>query len=274
MSADQQALIEELGRHLALMAKNQSTPVIVGLSGAQGSGKSTLARMLAKTLQSEHSAAAVIVSLDDLYLTKAERTKLGLTVHPLCATRGVPGTHDVALGLSVFSALKHMRPGEKVNLPRFDKLVDDRVPNSDAIKEPPDVILFEGWCVGAGPHEVAALVEPLNDLERQDDPDGTWRRWSNDHLQGAYQELWRVLDLLILIQVPDLEFVIEARLQQEREMAAAAPDASQMSREQVERFVAHYERLTRHIWATMPDYADAVLARDASGFRDLRFRKN
>ncbi|PTT43253.1 kinase, partial [Stenotrophomonas sp. HMWF022] len=75
-------------------------PLILGLCGAQGSGKSTIAARLAK--QVERSA---ILSLDDLYLTRAERQKLARAVHPLFATRGVPGTHDVALGVETIAAV-------------------------------------------------------------------------------------------------------------------------------------------------------------------------
>jgi D-glycerate 3-kinase len=72
---------------------------VLGLCGAQGSGKSTLAAALARMLARDGTRTAIL-SLDDIYLTRAERLQLAREVHPLFATRGAPGTHDVALGLA------------------------------------------------------------------------------------------------------------------------------------------------------------------------------
>src|SRR5262249_32807486 len=92
-------------------------PVRVALAGPQGSGKATDARVLQLLLR-EAGLKAVTLSLDDLYLPKAARVRLARDVHPLLATRGVPGTHDVALGVDVLHRLA--RTGE-TQLPRFDK---------------------------------------------------------------------------------------------------------------------------------------------------------
>src|SRR4026208_2618132 len=75
----------------------EGRPLIVGINGAQGSGKSTLCKCL-EVLLVEHQQRGVTVSLDDLYLTRAERLEAAMDHHPLFATRGVPGTHDIALG--------------------------------------------------------------------------------------------------------------------------------------------------------------------------------
>src|SRR5688572_24381378 len=96
-------------------------PLIVGINGAQGAGKSTLCKFL-EVLLVEHNQRGITVSLDDLYLTRAERLEAARDHHPLFATRGVPGTHDVALGETIFDALQARRP---VTLPRFDKSIDD-----------------------------------------------------------------------------------------------------------------------------------------------------
>ena len=62
----------------------------IGMNGAQGSGKSTLARFLQIYFQELHGLSVVILSLDDLYLTRADRIALAEEVHPLFKTRGVP----------------------------------------------------------------------------------------------------------------------------------------------------------------------------------------
>lgn len=247
---------------LAALAKR---PFILGICGAQGSGKSTLSDALAENLRAGGLRVAVL-SLDDLYLTRAERQGLAREIHPLLSTRGVPGTHDVALGLSVLDGLA--RPGRML-LPRFDKAVDDRALPGTGIDGPVDLVLLEGWCVGAVPQDGRALADPLNDLERTQDPDGRWRHYVNDRLAGDYQRLFARLDALMLLAAPDFAVVRDWRIQQEESLRARLRDAGRstdqtMSDGQVVAFIQFYERLTRHILTEMPDRADLVLRLDAA----------
>lgn len=232
-------------------------PLVLGLCGAQGSGKSTVAAALAARF-----AHTVVLSLDDLYRTRRERAQLAQDVHPLFATRGVPGTHDVALGLATFAQLD---AGEAPPLPRFDKATDDRVDPARwvAAPVPTRLVIFEGWCVGARPQDAAALAEPVNALERERDPSGVWRRYANAALAGAYQRLFARIDLLALLRAPRWTQVLAWRLEQEKALRrSGAHGAGVMSDDEVRAFVRHYERLTRHILETMPDYADLVLQLD------------
>jgi len=243
---------------------------VAGICGSQASGKSTLSAALVRRAADE-GVPAVSLSLDDIYLTRAEREELARTVHPLLRTRGVPGTHDVALGLQVIAALER---GEAALLPRFDKGTDDRAPQSAWDHAPANtrLLIFEGWCTGAEPQDEAALAEPVNALERDEDPDGSWRTHANRALAGEYRALFGRLDLLILLAAPGFETVYGWRCQQEQVLhQRGAPQA--MSDEAIARFIAHYERLTRHILSEMPARADMVawLAEDRSAVRiDLR----
>jgi hypothetical protein len=114
------------------------------------------------------------LSIDDLYLTRAQRTELARRVHPLFQTRGVPGTHDVALGVAVLEALT--KPG-RVSIPRFDKGQDDRAPSSEwpALAGPCDVVLFEGLWIGLPPMPAHTIAQPINALEAQEDANTVWR---------------------------------------------------------------------------------------------------
>lgn len=238
-------------------------PITLGLCGSQGAGKTTLTAAAARLLAGQGLRVAIL-SLDDLYLTRAERAALAAEVHPLFATRGPPGTHDVALGEAVLDALK--APGSTL-LPRFDKAQDTRRPihQWDTFEGPADVILFEGWCVGARPQSVADLARPVNDLDRQEDPEGIWRTHVNAALAGPYQRLFDRLDVLALLAAPGFEAVYDWRCEQEAELRRrAAPDApGLMDRAQLRRFVSHYERLTRHILAEMPGRADLTIHLDS-----------
>jgi D-glycerate 3-kinase len=234
---------------------------VLGISGLQGSGKSTLAAQVVDAARGTGLAAAA-VSLDDFYLPAEERRGLARRVHPLLATRGPPGTHDVFLALRTLDALLD---GGTPPLPRFDKLGDDRMPAArwPAPARPLDLLVFEGWCLGVPPQPVAALHEPVNALERDEDADGRWRRFCNEALARDYPPLWARIDVLWLLQAPGFEAVPGWRLQQERALQAAAPGRTGMDAAQVARFVQHYERVSRHALQALPGLADARVPLDA-----------
>lgn len=231
---------------------------VIGLCGAQGSGKTTVARFTARLLE-ERGLRAVALSLDDFYLTHDARQRLAREVHPLLATRGPPGTHDVGMAGAAIDAL---RTRGKATLPRFDKAADTRAPRSawPTVASPVDVILLEGWCVGAISQGEAALATPVNDLERDEDPKGVWRHYVNDQLDGPYKALFARLHDLILLEAPSFDVVVGWRREQEAKLRAKAGGG--MNDAQITRFVAYYERLTRWILAEMPSRADWVVTLD------------
>lgn len=236
-------------------------PLMLGICGAQGSGKSTLSEGLAAHLEGEGLKTALL-SLDDLYLAPESRP---VGVSPLFATRGVPGTHDVALGERVLTSLE---AGQPVRLPRFDKANDRPFPEKDWPEIfTADVIIFEGWCVGAHPQADEDLNAPVNDLEREDN--GVWRDAVNAALKGPYATLFSHIDRLILLAAPGFGIVRDWRIEQENTLRArlkaeGRTGARVMNDAEVGRFIQHYERLTRHILQTMPLYADLTLQLDPS----------
>jgi D-glycerate 3-kinase len=239
----------------ALAEKGQA--LVVGICGSQGSGKSTGAAVL-QILLREAGLAVATLSIDDLYLSRAERAHLAETVHPLLATRGPPGTHDVALGVHLLEALR--RPGITA-IPRFDKGRDARADPAqwERFEGPADVILFEGWCVGAKAQPPASLAEPLNDLERNQDPDGTWRRAVNAALAGSYRALFAPIAFQAFLAAPSFEVVAGWRKEQEEKLRQKHEGGRAMSDAEIDRFVQFYERLTRFMLAQMPERADALM---------------
>jgi D-glycerate 3-kinase len=234
-------------------------PFVLGVCGAQGSGKSTLAEGLTQRLTAKGLRAATL-SIDDLYLSRAERARLGAIVHPLFVTRGVPGTHDAALGLHLLDAV---RAGADVVLPRFDKATDDPAPTGTPVKGPLDVLIFEGWCVGARAQDDAALLTPVNALEAERDPEVTWRRFVNLALATDYADLFARIDRLVLLAAPGFEVVRDWRIQQEHELRRRVGEGARTMRDdEIGVFIQHYERLTRHILSDMPAYADLTLRLD------------
>jgi D-glycerate 3-kinase len=243
---------------LAAHARKQATAV-VALCGAQGSGKTTVAAAT-RALLAERGCTALVLSLDDLYLPHAERQRLAREVHPRLAVRGPPGTHDVPLGLHLLAAVARDRA---IALPRFYKATDDPAPpeTRPRFQGPAEVVIFEGWCVGARPQPREALRAPINALERDEDPDGRWRSFVNTALAAAYPPLFEAHDALVLLQAPGFEAVAHWREEQEAKLRART--GAGMSGAEIARFVAHYERLTRWILDEMPARADRVFALDA-----------
>lgn len=236
-------------------------PRLVGLCGPQASGKTTGVAILQRLLERSGFAVAAF-SIDDLYLTRAGRMTLAEEVHALFATRGPPGTHDIALCNAVFDDLLAGRP---TAIPVFDKARDDRAPRGAwrRCEGPVDIVLFEGWCVGAAPQPEARLEAPVNALEREEDPEGVWRRHVNAALAGPYRALFDRFDLLIQLRAPDFSVIPRWRREQEAKLRARTGGGDRtMSDAEVARFVAHDERISRWIDEEMPGRADILIALD------------
>lgn len=238
---------EPLAARASRLRQVRRKTVTIGIAGAQGLGKSTIAAAT-KAMLEERGLSTAVLSLDDFYLTRQARLRLGAEIHPLLATRGPPGTHDVKLAGAVLDQLK---TAGKVSLPRFDKASDDRTPRGtwETIASPVDVVLFEGWCMGARAQGQAALDRPVNDLEVEEDPQGIWRAYVNAQLDGPYQDLFGRLNELVFLKAPSFEVVARWRGEQERNNGGPMDQAT------VERFIGHYERITRWMLQEMPDRA-------------------
>ncbi|MGW8201851.1 kinase [Sphingomonas bisphenolicum] len=252
-----------LARQIAQWHGSAGRTLVIGMNGAQGSGKSTVCRFLQASLLPEYGLSATVVALDDLYLPLQAREQMAQDIHPLFRTRGVPGTHDVDAGISL---LEDMAAGREVLIPRFSKALDDRLPPTGWTRHSGkvDILLFEGWCVGARPEDATSLIQPLNALEAQDDPDGIWRHHVNHALETSYAQWFSLIDHLVMLQPPSFDHVLNNRLLQEHKLRAIAPDAPGiMDDAAVARFVSHYERLTRHMFADLPARADMVFSLDA-----------
>lgn len=216
---------------------------LIAIAGAQGSGKSTLATEAARRL------ASVAVSLDDVYLTKAERADLAVRAHPLFAVRGPPGTHDLDRLRRTIDRLRTAKPDDRTLLPAFDKLADDRRPEADwpIHSGRPRAILVEGWCLGATPQDAAVLEAPVNALERDDDPAGRWRRAINAALASDYARLFSTFEALLFLKAPAFGRVLDWRTEQEASLTGAP--VAPARRYELARFVQHFERITRHMMA-------------------------
>lgn len=233
-------------------------PWRLALAGLPGCGKTTLAAAVVKLAQ--HAGwTALALSLDDFYWPRGTRLALAAHIHPLLATRGVPGTHDLALLNYVLTQLPRASRAHPVAIPRFDKGRDTRVAPSrwNKVHAPPQLVILEGWCLGITPQPDKALVAPLNALERTRDRDGRWRAYVNRRV-ADYLPLWDDADNRALIRMPDWRGVQRQRRHAEQALRARhAPHA--MDDATLRRFLQHYERLGRWSLRHPPERADLVL---------------
>ena len=241
--ADWDAVASDMAELIDGSPLNQR-PRVVGICGSQGSGKSTLASIVVERLQ-QCGLGAVAVSLDDFYLTQAQRIELAQTVHPLLRTRGVPGTHDTRWLARVLNAIESADPAEgaTIDLPIFDKGLDDR---NGRQRLHCQILVLEGWCIGV--QAQPDVLQTINALETREDADGLWRSWVNDQIRQNYEALWKSIDYWVQLRPPGFEQVVQWRSEQEQQIE---PD-KRMNAEALQRFIDHYERLTRWQWDCAP----------------------
>lgn len=262
-------LIEDLERVYLPLAEmiaiglDTTNMQIIGVNGAQGAGKTTFCALMKLVLEGGYGLKVLNLSIDDLYLSRKDREKLAETVHPLFITRGVPGTHYVQKGIDLFNTLANAAPTDSTPIPRFNKATDDVYPENecDHFKGRPDVILFDGWFMGASEQPLTELLNPVNELEEKEDKDAIWRTYVNLQLKTEYNRLFDCLNLLVMLQVPSFEKVYEWRALQEEKLRISTKGQDHlrvMNDVELRRFISHYERLTRWMLKELPDRADVL----------------
>jgi len=239
--------------------KNKKTKVI-GLTGGQGSGKSTISNILKIILKENFNLETVIFSIDDFYKTFKERERMSKKISSLFLTRGVPGTHDTKMLLACIQKLKSLN-FTKIKLPKFDKAIDDRTSKKNWIKvnKKPNIIIFEGWCIGAEPQKKKDLLIPINRLEKYYDKKIIWRNKVNQELNTNYKKIFKLIDKIIFLKVPSFKYVFKWRLLQEKKLRIISKGKKTMSDNEIKKFVMFYERLTKHMFKTLASKADTVI---------------
>ena len=263
--ASAQYWFDPLVDSLVSLQETDNRTVLVAVNGSQGSGKSTLCAYLEMAISTKYGSKVLTLSLDDFYLTREQRQKQGEEIHPLLATRGVPGTHDMALLNETLDALLTPGRSEAVPVPRFDKSSDERIAEPEMVAPPINIILLEGWCLGARPESREALLEPINSLEELEDPQGIWRTYVNSVLEKDFLPLYERVDRWVMLQAPGFETVYQWRLEQEHKLAevwTATSGKRIMSDAQVERFVEFFRRVTQSCLTQLPDSVDHLYVLD------------
>ncbi len=242
---------------------NKKTPYFVGLAGGQGTGKTTLSSLIKIILMKYFNLKVFRISIDDFYKTRKERINLSERIHPMFLTRGVPGTHDINMMLNFFKKVKNKK-FKRLKLPTFDKSVDDRSVKKYwyDLKSKPDVIIFEGWCVGAKPEKNNTLTKTINIMEKNKDKKKIWRKYVNHQLKTKYKKLFSQLNFLIYLKAKNFSLLQKWRLKQERKLLANSKKTSKhkiMNKEDVLIFMQTYQRITQNMFKNMPQYASIII---------------
>ena len=240
-------------------AKNKR-PYFVGLAGGQGTGKTTISSLIRIILTKYFKLNVFRISIDDFYKTRKERINLSKRVHPMLLTRGVPGTHDINMMLNFFKKSKSKK-FNRLKLPTFNKAIDDRYNKKKwhDLKKRPDVIIFEGWCVGAKSEKNTTLNKAINSLERAKDQKKIWRKHVNHQLKSKYKNLYLQLNCLIYLKAKNFSLLQKWRLKQERKLWVKSKAKSKiMSRGDVLHFMQTYQRITQNMFKNMPKYASII----------------
>ena len=238
-------------------------PFILGLSGGQGSGKTTISSIISIILNKYFKLNVFKISIDDFYKTRKKRLELSKKVHPLLMVRGVPGTHDINVMLDFFKRTKEKK-FKSIKVPRFNKATDDRYNKKlwYSVKRRPDVIIFEGWCVGAKAEQNYTLKTPINSLEKLKDQKQIWRRYVNKQLKSKYKKLYDQLNCLLFIKAKNFSLLRYWRIKQEKKLRLKSKRSNKlkiMSDKEIINFMQTYQRITQNMFKSVPKYASIIL---------------
>ena len=242
---------------------NIKKPYFVGLAGGQGTGKTTTSSLIKIILSKYFKLDVFRISIDDFYKTRKERISLSKRIHPMLMTRGVPGTHDINMMLNFFKKSKSKK-FKRLKLPIFNKAIDDRFSKKHwyDLKKKPDVIIFEGWCVGAKSEKNNTLKKTINSMEKTKDQKQIWRKYVNDQLKSKYKKLYSQLDCLIYLKAKDFSLLQKWRLKQERKLWVKSKknlNTKIMSKDDVLTFMQTYQRVTQNMFKYTPKYASVII---------------
>jgi len=235
--------------------------LFLGLSGGQGSGKTTVSKILKIIMKNYFKRRVHVSSIDDFYKTLNQRKKLSYKIHPLFKTRGVPGTHDINLIIKFFKKIK-INKFRKFKLPKFDKSIDDRIKSKyfSEINRKPEIVILEGWCVGAKPQSNFLIRRPVNILEKKEDKDLKWRKYINEKLKKEYKKLFSMIDYFIFIKIPNFKMVLKWRLLQEDKLRKKFRKSKKiMNYDEIKRFIMFYQRITLQMIKDLSKSASVVM---------------
>ena len=229
--------------YMPLFKKIRSKKMIM-IAGSQGSGKSSLSELIRVIYKKHYKKKVAIISIDDFYHSIKKRNQISRDMHPLFSVRGVPGTHDITLLRNILWKIKKKQ--FPIYLPIFDKTKDARKKYRKKISSS-DLVILEGWCVGASPLPNDYLFKNINIIEKDSDKQNIWRKNYNRYLKD-YQDLFKLFNYYIYILTPSWENVISWKYKQELKLRSQKSNLKLLSK--LKEFIMYYEKITRWMMKT------------------------
>tara|TARA_Y100000591_G_scaffold241086_1_gene211738 strand:- start:2438 stop:3298 length:861 start_codon:yes stop_codon:yes gene_type:complete len=237
------------------LENSESKKVLIG--GSQGIGKSSLIIIIKKTLEKFFNKNVLALSLDNYYLSKDERKSISNKEHELLITRGVPGTHNIKKLVNDIKRFeKNIYP---INIPLFDKLIDNRLNKYQKIYKKCNILILEGWCCGCKDINKNYLFKNINSLEKKFDTKYLWRKFYNNKLKNEYKLLFNLFDETIFLKAPSFKYVLRWRIKQEKNNSSNLSNSKKMSNQEIELFIQHYEKITKWMLKNYSKFANIVL---------------
>ena len=193
-------------------------------------------------------------------------------------TRGVPGTHDYKIIQDFFKKVKNQK-FKHLTVPRFDKSIDDRCKKKQwyKIHSKPDVVILEGWCVGAKSQKNKELSKTINSLERTKDKKCIWRKYVNNQLKTNYKKMFEKLDELIYLKATSFKLLQKWRIVQEKRLSLKTKNKKNlkiMNKEDIVSFMQTYQRITQSMFKETPKYASVIMKlNDKHQINSINFKK-
>ena len=241
--------------------KKKDKILFLGLCGGQGSGKTTIAGILKIILKKFFKREIYVSSIDDFYKTLKDRNKISSSIHPLLKIRGVPGTHDTNL-IKKFLVYIRKKNFRKFKIPKFDKSTNDRFKKKywHIINKRPEIVILEGWCVGAKPQSNSVIKRPVNILEKYEDKNLVWRKHVNKKLKNEYKKIFSIIDHFIFMKIPNFDLVFKWRLLQENKLKKKSQFKKKiMSYNEIRRFIMFYQRITLQMIKDLSKSASIIM---------------
>ena len=241
--------------------KKKGETLFLGFSGGQGSGKTTVTAILKIILKKFFKRNVYVDSIDNFYKTLKDRDKMSNKIHPLFKTRGVPGTHDINLIKNFINSTKKKK-FKKLKLPKFNKSTDNRLNKKywNSINKKPEIVILEGWCIGAKPQSNLSIKKPVNTLEKNEDKNFVWRKYFNEKLKKEYKNLFANIDYFIFIKIPSFKMVFKWRLLQEKKLRKKSYSNKKiMNYKEIKRFIMFYQRITLQMVKDLSKSANVIM---------------
>mgnify|MGYP001268065825 CR=1 FL=1 len=164
-------------------------------------------------------------------------------------------TSSVIKGLAMFIKKKAINYSMRLKS-------EDDISNKKKVVKNAEILLLEGWCCGSPPINKKYLFKNINSLEAILDKNKKWRQYYNSQLKKDYKNVFSLFDQQIYIQAPSFTYILKWRNAQEKNNAIKSKQKKFMKKNDLKKFVDHYEKLTKWMMKTMPAKADMLIKID------------